>query len=237
MIHLGTSGWYYEDWKGRFYPDELDKKNWLKFYSKNFYTVEVNASFYRLPFKNMIKGWLNKTPDDFLLTFKGSQLVTHKKKLKDINKYLEKFYNRIKLAERKVGAILWQFPPNLKNDNKILEDFLNKLNSDFKQSIEFRHKSWFNNDVYNLLEKYDVAYCIISAPKLQSNIRVTSDFAYFRWHGKNDWYKYNYSDDELNGWASQIKKLDVDEVFGYFNNDFNSFATKNCIKLKELVEG
>lgn len=237
MIYLGTSGWSYNDWVGNFYPEDLKSNEWLKFYSKKFNTVEVNASFYRLPFKNMVKGWKNKTPDDFQLTFKGSQLITHRKKLNDVDQYLSKFFDRIKLAENKVGVILWQLPPSLKKDIDLLEDFLNKLNYDFKQCIEFRHKSWFNHEVYNLLSKYKSAFCIISAPKLPSTIEVTSDFAYIRWHGLEEWYRYNYSKNELNGWATQIKKLDADDVYGYFNNDFNAFAPENCLQLKQILEG
>jgi len=237
MIYLGTSGWYYTHWLGNFYPENLEQNKWLGFYSKKFNTVEVNASFYRLPFKNMIKGWTNKTPDDFELTFKGSNIITHKKKLKDIDEYLKKFYDRIKLAENKIGVILWQLPPQLKKDINLLEDFLNKFNCKYRQCIEFRNKSWFERDVYNILKKYNVAFCVISAPGLPLNIEVTSDFAYFRWHGKDDWYKYDYSKEELNGWATQIKNLDVKNIYGYFNNDFNGFAPLNCLKLKELLEG
>ncbi len=236
MIYLGTSGWSYEDWIGKFYPEDIKKNEWLNFYSKKFDTVEVNASFYRLPYEKMIKGWKNKTPNDFLLTFKGSQLITHKKKLKDSEEYLKKFYDRIKLVEKKLGVILWQLPPQLKKNIDLLEDFLNKINSNYKQCIEFRHKSWFSKEIYNLLKKYNVAFCIISAPKLPSTIEVTADFAYIRWHGTDDWYKHNYSKEELNGWATQIKKLNVNDVFGYFNNDYKGFAPKNCIKLKKILE-
>jgi uncharacterized protein YecE (DUF72 family) len=238
MIYLGTSGWSYKDWIGPFYPENLKQNKWLEFYSKKFDTVEVNASFYRLPFKNMVKGWKNKTPDDFLLTFKGSKLITHNKKLKEVDKYLEKFYNRIKLAEEKVGVILWQLHPKIKKDLDLLENFLNKLDKNIKQCVEFRDKSWFCSDVYSLLEKYNVAFCIISAPSLPTNIQITTNFAYIRWHGEGkDWYRYDYSDEQLNGWATQIKKLEVNDVFGYFNNDYDAFAPKNCLKLKKILEG
>jgi uncharacterized protein YecE (DUF72 family) len=116
-----------------------------------------------------------------------------------------------------------------------LKIFLSKLDSDYKQCIEFRYKSWFQEEVYTLLKKYNVAYCVISAPGLPSTIKITSDFAYFRWHGKKDWYKYNYSTEELQGWATQIKKMDVDDVYGYFNNDFRGFAPKNCLELKQIL--
>jgi uncharacterized protein YecE (DUF72 family) len=236
MLYLGTSGWYYDDWQGVFYPDDIQKSDWLPFYSTQFNTVEVNASFYRLPFKNMMKGWMKKTPNDFLLTFKGSQVITHRKKLHDVKEYLEKFFDRMFLAKRKIGVILWQLPPQVKKDVALLEDFINILDSDFRHCIEFRHKSWFQGDVYSALERYNIGFCVLSAPKLPSIIKVTSDFAYFRWHGKKQWYKYNYTKKELNGWATQLKKLDVDIVFGYFNNDYKGYAPKNCIELKEIME-
>ncbi len=235
MIHLGTSGWYYDDWAGSFYPKDLKKGEWLAFYASQFDTVEVNASFYRLPFKNMVKGWKKKTPDDFLLTFKGSRVVTHRKKLKESKEYLHRFFNRIKIAE-KLGVVLWQLPPNLTKDLNRLEDFLRLLDSDMRQCVEFRHKSWFDKETYDLLKKYNVAFCIISAPKLPSEIQLTADFAYIRWHGVNDWYKHNYSKQELMKWAQKIKNLDVDDVFGYFNNDYQAYAPNNCLQLKELLK-
>lgn len=234
-INLGTSGWYYEDWVDAFYPEKMEKSDWLSYYADRFNTVEVNASFYRLPFENMVKGWKRKTPDDFLLTFKGSKVVTHRKKLNDVKDYLDRFFSRVKLAE-KIGVILWQLPPNIKKDLSRLEQFLALLDSDLRQCVEFRHDSWFEQDTYDLLEKYDVGFCMISAPNLPSPLRVTSDFAYIRWHGLDDWYKYDYSKQELSKWADVIKNLEVDEVFGYFNNDYQAFAPKNCSQLLELLK-
>ncbi len=235
VIHLGTSGWYYDDWVDTFYPKDLEKSKWLSFYAQQFDTVEVNASFYRLPFENMVKGWRRKAPDDFLFTFKGSRVITHRKKLKDSEEYLDRFYSRIREIGDKLGIILWQLPPNLHRDDEKLEAFLNMLDSSIRQVIEFRHESWFDQKVYNLLEKYNVGYCILSAPGLPTVFESTSDFAYVRWHGKNDWYKQEYSKQELGGWASQINQLDVSEVFGYFNNDYQGFAPKNCAELKQML--
>jgi len=236
MIYLGTSGWSYDHWVDNFYPKKIDKRDWLNFYSKKFNTVEVNASFYRLPFKNMVKGWKNKTPDEFHLTFKGSNLITHKKKLKDVEEYLDKFNSRFKMLGNKKGAILWQLPPSLSRNDDLLEKFLSNLNSKFDQAIEFRHKSWFTKKIYGLLEKYEIGFCIISSPDFKTDLKVTTDFAYFRWHGKNNWYRYNYSEDELKKWAKKIKKLDLENVYGYFNNDFKGYAPKNCLQLKEIIE-
>ena len=234
MLYLGTSGWYYEHWIDQFYPSDLSKSDWLSFYADRFNTVEVNASFYRLLFKNMIKGWKNKTPDDFLLTFKGSQLITHKKKLQDVEEYLNRFHQRIRLA-KKIGVVLWQLPPSLKKDIDRLESFLQLLDSDMRHCVEFRHKSWFDDGVFDLLRRYNIGFCILSAPKLPSMVQVTSDFAYIRWHGVNDWYQHDYTDVELKEWAETINSFDVDTVFGYFNNDYQGFAPKNCLTLKKIL--
>ncbi|MEF8848274.1 MAG: DUF72 domain-containing protein [Candidatus Thermoplasmatota archaeon] len=236
MFYLGTSGWYYDHWKGLFYPEKIEKKDWLPYYSKKFNTVEVNASFYRLPFKNMVKGWYNKTPDNFLLTFKGSRIVTHRKKLKNVEDYLEKFYSRIQLSKEKLAVVLWQLPPFLKRNDEKLKNFLSILNKEIKQVVEFRHPSWFTKEVYKILKKYDIGFCVVSCPDFSTPVISTTDFAYIRWHGKDKWYRSNYSKKDLKKWASKIKKLDVDEVYGYFNNDYNAYAPKNCLQLKEMLK-
>ena len=235
MMYLGTSGWFYQDWVGSFYPEDISKKDWLIHYVTQFNTVEVNASFYRLPSENMVNGWNRRTPHDFIFSFKGSQFITHKKKLQDIDDYLLKFFKRLKIIKRKIGVILWQLPPQMKKNIPQLENFLNIIDSDFRHCIEFRHSSWFEQDVYNILNKYNIACCIMSAPNLPFIIQITSDFSYFRLHGINDWYKHDYSRKDLNLLAKEIKRLEVSDVFVYFNNDFRGFAPKNCKKLKELL--
>jgi uncharacterized protein YecE (DUF72 family) len=236
MFYIGTSGWSYDGWVENFYPRNIPKNKWLGYYAESFDTVEVNASFYRLPSKNMINGWINSTPDNFKLTFKGSKLITHNKKLVDVEEYLQRFYNRILLAEKKLGVVLWQLPPQLKKDIDRLEIFLNFIDKKCKNCIEFRHKSWFDNEIYELLQSYDTAFCIISAPKFPENIQITTDFAYIRWHGKYEWYKDCYSIEELKKWAKILKELDVAEVYGYFNNDDNAFAIENGKELLNLLE-
>lgn len=236
MIYLGTSGWYYNHWLGDFYPTDLNKGEWLRFYSRKFGTVEINASFYRMPFPSMLKGWRRKTPENFLLTFKGNRIITHVKKLQGVNKTLQKFYSLTELVKEKRGVILWQLPPMLSRNDGLLEGFLNELNQRIPQVIEFRHKSWYEKEVYDLLRKYNIGYCIVSCPDLPVHIEVTSNFAYIRWHGKENWYSSNYSTKELEKWAHTMRNLDVKDIYGYFNNDFNCYAPKNCLQLKEILE-
>lgn len=235
MIRLGTSGWYYDGWVGEFYPDDIEKREWLVYYSKHFDTVEVNASFYRLPFENMLKGWDRRTPDDFIFVMKGSRMVTHRKRLRNVESSLTTFYDRISMLGDKVGAVLWQLPPGIKRDDKLLENFLSELNPDFKNVVEFRDESWFDDGIYDLLREHGVSYCIVDCPDLPAVMKVTSDLAYIRFHGKDDWYNYDYSNQELGGWASRIKELDVKDVYIYFNNDQGGYAPKNCLSLKKML--
>ena len=132
--------------------------------------------------------------------------------------------------------ILWQLPPQLRLDLTLLENFLKLLDQDVRQCIEFRNVDWFIKEVFDILRAYDVALCIISAPNLPSLYEVTTDFAYIRWHGISNWYQYDYSKKELEKWAQIIKDLNVKDVFGYFNNDFNANAPQNCSVLKDLLK-
>lgn len=235
MFHFGTSGWYYEDWVGDFYPEEIYKKEWLGFYSKEFSTVEVNASFYRIPFENMVKGWGNRTPDDFIFSFKGNRMITHRKKLKEVEEDIERFMKRIFLVGDKLGPILWQLPPGLRRNDELLEGFISQLYGDNKHVIEFRNNSWFDNEVYSILEKYGICLCVISGPGLPEVLETTADFSYIRWHGAEHWYNWDYSEEELQVWADNIIDMDVKDVYGYFNNDVGGFAVKNCKRLKEML--
>lgn len=141
MIYLGTSGWYYDHWMNKFYPSSLEKREWLGFYCEYFNTVEVNSSFYRMPFPSMVKGWHPKSPKNFSLTFKGNRVITHERKLRNVDAPLKKFYSFTEVAKEKRGAILWQIPPSLHRDDELLDEFLERLSPDIDQFIEFRHQS------------------------------------------------------------------------------------------------
>ncbi len=236
MIYLGTSGWYYSDWIETFYPTHLQKNQWLTYYAERFNTVEVNATFYRLPFKNMVLGWKRETPEHFVLTFKGSQIITHRKKLRNVQEHLHIFFQRIKIAEQKIGVVLWQLPPHLKKNIDLLENFCNQLPTTIKQTIEFRHNSWFDTETITLLKRYNIAFCNVSAPDLPPTTHQTADFAYFRWHGRDTWYRYQYNDQELRKWADKIQQLRQIDIYGYFNNDFEGFAIQNCLKMKKMLQ-
>ncbi len=237
-FYIGCSGWSYNSWVGRFYPPELKKKEWLEYYAQHFDTVEINMSFYRFPARKTLTAWYNKTPRGFLFTLKANRMITHVKKLKGTEKSLGLFYSLADELKDKLACILFQIPPSLTKDKhiKTLEGFLKSLSPDHRNVIEFRHKSWFCKEVYDLLSSDKAIFCIVSAPKLPSDAVVTGKFAYVRFHGVDSWYDYHYSKEELRKWAEEIKKLKV-ETFAYFNNDWYAYAPNNALDLGRMLKG
>lgn len=239
-IYIGTSGWSYDHWVGLFYPEDLKKNEWLPFYAKHFNTVELNMSFYRFPFKNMLKGWKNKMPGNFKMTFKANRQITHRKKFYDVANVTEKFYNMTSTMENNVGCILFQTPPSFRCDdanfNTMLQ-FMDDLNQNYNNVIEFRHKSWWNEDVKKLLKAHNAAFCTVSGLEMPPDVMITADFGYFRFHGPEEPYASKYSEEQIDQWAESIKnemeKHQLKEVYCYFNNDFYGYALDNA---KELLE-
>ena len=237
---LGCSGFQYKDWKGIFYPEDITKKQWLSYYASVFNSVEINSTFYNFPKEETIKHWYNETPANFQFTFKGSKYITHQKKLKRDEKLEESvssFFERASVLQEKTGCILWQFPPSLHRNDEKLKNFCELLSKDFKQVIEFRHSSWFEEEVYDILRNYNVILCLVSAPiNLPQPEIKTSDTTYIRFHGKTTWYDYDYSHEELNAWKNTIEKLAPKEVYAYFNNDMHGYGPKNCQYLQEQLK-
>jgi len=234
--HIGTSGWSYSHWAGIFYPKDLDKRKWLSFYAEHFDSVEINSTFYRLPFQNMVKGWRNKAPDGFLFAVKGWRVITHKKRLKDVKEDIEAFMNRAGLLQEKLGVVLWQLPPSLKKDVPLLKEFLSLLPKNTKHTIEFRNSTWFDDQVYDVLKENDVALCITDSKRFRSPWVKTASFVYIRFHGPERLYASEYSEKALLDFAKKIKEMDA-ETFVYFNNDFEGFALKNAKFLREALCG
>lgn len=232
---LGTSGWSYPEWKRRFYPEDLPQRKWLPFYAEQFNTVEINMTFYRFPKPETLKGWLDKTPSNFSFTLKANRQITHYKKLQDVKGDLRYFYLLADSLQERLGCILFQLPPSLTKNLDLLQDFLSHLSPSYKNVIEFRHESWFSEDVYSLFRSHQVIFCVVSSPQLPDHIVETAETSYFRFHGRIGWYKYNYTDEELKDWAEAIQKTKSKECFIYFNNDYHAYAVANCKKLGEYL--
>lgn len=236
--YVGTSGWHYDDWRGKFYPERLPKNKWLEFYGRRFSTVELNNTFYRLPTEKAAKEWHDASPEDFFFAVKVSRYITHMKKLKDGKASMALFTSRIAPLKEKTVPFLYQLPDGFERNDARLEEFLDILPRENKHIFEFRDKSWYHEKVYDILKKYGAGFCIFDMPGLTSPLVATADFAYVRFHGKNDIYTSKYDDEEMKEWAVKIGRLakHLKEVYIYFNNDSAGYALDNAATLQEYLE-
>jgi uncharacterized protein YecE (DUF72 family) len=239
---FGTSGWSYKEWIGPFYTKA--DKSMLRAYTKVFRSVEIDSTFYRYPNKGTVMGWTRYSPEGFAYAAKLPGLITHEKKLnleEEIEKDLDKFIELMEplILSGKLGCILIQLPPRFDYRPKQIEDFFKLLPTHVRFAVEFRHPSWVRNETWPLLEKYKVAYTIVDEPLLPPEIHVTSNIAYFRWHGRGTrpWYDYRYSIEELKPWVPKIDQFThkVDKVYGYFNNHYHGYAVENCLQIMEMM--
>ncbi len=237
MLHIGTSGWSYNHWKGLFYPEELSKEEWLEYYTQSFDSVELNSSFYHLPKLKTFENWRKRTPEDFVFSVKGSRFISHILKLNNGREPLQNLLDNASGLGPKLGPVLFQLPPNFKLDFERLEKFAKILPTDQRFTFEFRHESWFCEEVYNLLKENNLALTISDTPKYPLVEKVTADFVYVRLHGHEVLYTSKYSKPELKGWAEKIKAWLADDrdVYIYFDNDAHAHAVTNAKELKTLL--
>jgi uncharacterized protein YecE (DUF72 family) len=237
-IHVGTSGWSYNHWKGPFYPENLPSGKFFSFYSKVFHTVEINSSFYHLPLTKTFEKWRDSSPPDFIFALKGSRFITHIKKLSDPAEPIKKFMERADGLAEKIGPILFQLPPSMKMDLDKLGNFVGELPRGFRFAFEFRNSSWFDSPVYSLLSDHGAAFCISELDKTISPMEVTADFVYVRLHGPSGPYKGRYSQEALKTWHEKFETWahNSRDVYCYFDNDESGFAALNAREMLELVE-
>lgn len=232
-IHIGTSGWSYKHWQEVFYPSNIAKKEHLAYYSKYFSTVEVNNSFYHLLTKKVVENWINSVPSDFIFAVKASRYITHIKRLKDPEKMISTFMESIKQFDDKVGPILFQLPPNFNFNPERLEFFIKSMSQDYRYTFEFRNKSWFNSETYDILKRNNIALCIYNMGDYQSPKEITADFVYMRLHGPGGLGSHKYNDKTLEIFYHHIKDFNKQGkgVFCYFNNDEAGYAIENANEL------
>ncbi|KPK97185.1 MAG: hypothetical protein AMJ95_10430 [Omnitrophica WOR_2 bacterium SM23_72] len=238
-LFIGTSGWNYPHWgKGVFYPKGIAKVKWLEYYAQFFNSVELNVTFYRLLPEKNFKEWYRRTPVDFHFVAKGSRFITHIKRLKDVRSEVKMFVERVLNLKKKLGCLLWQLPPAFKKDLRRLESLLELLKSSHvRQAFEFRNISWFDQEVYDLLRRYNACLCIAhSGSRFPCEKEMTADFTYLRFHGEGALYSSRYSDRELKEWAAVAKKHRQKDVFAFFNNDAYGYAVENASRFRELLE-
>jgi uncharacterized protein YecE (DUF72 family) len=234
---VGCSGWHYEHWRGLYYPKELPKLKWLSFYAQEFKTVELNNTFYRLPSEKAFTIWRESTPDDFVFAVKVSRFITHVKRLKNLGSAVGNFVSRAGLLRGKLGPLLYQLPPSMKRNDEVLRDFLSRLPPKHQHVIEFRHESWIDEAVFDILRRHNVGLCVFDMPGFSCPLVATTDFAYVRLHGSEGLYSSSYSDEELTQWAQRIDGLgqNVRVRYIYFNNDAEAFAINNAKTLRDLL--
>jgi len=237
-LHIGTSGWSYKHWRNTFYPENLKVKDQFSYYINNFNSVEINNTFYGMPADETFQNWESQVPEDFRYVIKANRFITHIKKLHDPEDSLLIFMEKVKFLEHKLGAILFQLPPTLQVNLRLLEDFLMALSTKNRYVFEFRNSTWYLPEVYQLLEKYNCAFCIYELAGHVSPIEVTADFVYVRLHGPTSVkYQGSYSDETLQEWADQCHKwLETKDVFVYFDNDEKGYAAFNALQLKKIME-
>jgi uncharacterized protein YecE (DUF72 family) len=236
VIRIGCSGWSYDHWRGVFYPKSGSSSRWLELYAQSFDTVEINATFYRLPRVQTVERWAAITPDDFLFAVKASRYLTHVRRLRDIADGVKRMDACIEPLRRasKLGPILWQLPPRFPRSEDALGTALEAM-SPGRHAIEFRDPSWFGDDVYDLLRQHDAALVVADrAPEGSSPWVETTDWSYLRFHagrGRDG----NYGERQLNEWAGRLNHRSGD-VFAYFNNDWQGFAVENARTLRMLLD-
>jgi uncharacterized protein YecE (DUF72 family) len=238
-VRIGTSGWHYKHWLGVFYPERTRPSQMFELYARHFDTVEINNSFYRLPSATTFDKWRESSPPKFCYAVKGSRFITHMKKLKDPETSSAKFFLVADRLGNKLGPILFQLPPRWKVNIERLEEFLRVLPRGHQYAIEFRDESWLVPEVYELLGKYNAAFCIHDFADMKVAREITADFTYLRFHGPTS-AKYwgSYGDDHLRKWADWIKdrRRKLKSIYAYFNNDPEGAAVRNALRLKEFVK-
>ena len=234
--YIGTSGYSYKSWDKTFYGD-TPKKLQLEYYAQQFPTVEINATFYRLPSEGMVLGWRDRVHPDFLYAIKGSRFITHMKKMANLDGALDIFFDRIAPLQERIAIILWQLPPMLKKDVPRLDDFLAMLPREYSHAVEFRERSWYDEETFDVLRKHRASHVALSSGGMPMNLTVTSDVIYIRFHGLEGGAAHDYTRAELTPWADYIcEQADARRtLYIYFNNDINVRAPDNARMLMEMI--
>lgn len=235
---IGTSGWSYDHWRhGVFYPERLASTKWLAYYAEHFPTVEINASFYRTPSENTVRKWRDTVPSDFEFVAKGSQFITHYRRLANSKESLDKFMERMCLLGEKLKIVLWQLPPNLERDLELLRSFLALLPTGSpRHALEFRNSSWLTEETFELLRAHGVANVQISSDKMPENLVPTADFIYLRFHGTNE-YHGAYNKPAIEPWAAYLEAQlrNGRDCYVYFNNDWEGHAPRDAKRLMSML--
>jgi uncharacterized protein YecE (DUF72 family) len=228
-LFVGTSGYSYKEWKGAFYPEDLPADDMLRYYALRLPSVEINNTFYRFPREHVLTGWAEQVPADFKFVLKASQKITHMKRLKDVEEEVAYLLKTACVLEHRLGVILFQLPPNLKKDIPRCEAFLDLLPDTMRFAVEFRHATWFDEDVYALLRKHNCALCIAdSDDDLTVPVVSTAQWGYLRLR------RETYSPASLKKWMSTIESQQWDSAFVFFKHEDEATGPKLAEKFLKM---
>ena len=237
LINVGCSGWFYWHWRGVFYPAEMSTKDWFEHYRANFRTVELNAPFYSWPTLANVAAWQRQAGRrKFVYTVKVCELITHLKRFEDTKTLVEDFGYIADLLGSRMGCFLYQLPPSFRYTLPQLRNIVGQLDRSRRNVVEFRHKSWWNEDVYAAFREAGIIFCSCSGPRLPNDLIKTADEIYIRFHGVDQWYRHDYSRVELEEWAEKIRASGAKRVWAYFNNDRDGYAISNAKTLREMLQ-
>jgi len=238
-IFIGTSGWSYGSWRGPFFPREVMVKHHLAYYATQFVTAELNGVFYRTPSLEAVRGWRDQSPDDFVFAWKASKFITHWKRLSDRSRNsLDLIEERLEILGPKAGPVLFQLPARFEADADRLASFIRLLDTKRRYAFEFRHASWYSEDIYKILRKHDIALCISDHHDAPAPWLTTAKHVYVRGHGPDGTYKDHYPDTALKKWARAIAAWYRQRrtVYVYFDNDQKSAAPADASRLRDILK-
>jgi uncharacterized protein YecE (DUF72 family) len=221
-LHIGTSGFGYKEWKGKFFPPDIKPAEMLRFYAERFNAVEINNTFYRMPKKELLEGWLKEVPSSFIFGLKAPQKITHIRRLKESQQELDYFLEVASVLKNQLGPLLFQLPPNFKKDADRLRNFLKLLPADRRVTFEFRHESWFDDETFAALKEHNAALCIAeSEDPPQTPFQATADWGYFRLR------RLDYTDADLKSWSAKIQsQKNWSDSFVFFKHEEQAFGPK-----------
>jgi uncharacterized protein YecE (DUF72 family) len=234
-VFVGCSGWRYWKWRDSFYA-EVPQPGWFEHYASAFDTVEINASFYSWPTVANVQAWRRQPGGkDIVYTVKVCELITHVKKFTGTKTLIRDFGIIADILGERMGCFLFQLPPSYRYTKARLNSIVSQLDPARRNAVEFRHKSWWNEDVYAAFRKAGIIFCSCSGPRLPDELVRTADEVYVRLHGPERWYRHDYSDDELLKWAGRIKQSGAKRAWIYFNNDYDAHAPRNAKTLHRML--
>lgn len=236
ILHIGCSSYATRSWQPLFFPDGLPTKEWFEYYCRHFNTYELNSTFYRFPILKTLQGWYEKAPDNFIYSIKVPKVITHIKRLEDCEAEIEKFYDVAREGlKTKLGCILFQLPPSFTYSEERLEKVIKSVNPQFTNVVEFRHQSWWRQDVFEALIQSNITFCSVDYPKLPNEVIKTASTGYVRMHGNPKLFYSEYTPDQIKSIFEQLKDSGFKQAYIYFNNTASTAGIVNALEAKKIA--